>query len=201
MTKIDLKRELHSLYAPGPDPEVVEVPELQFLMVDGQGDPNSSAAFTEAIEALFSVSYGLHFMAKKAGMAENYTVMPLEALWWSGSDAFLRMQPSEWEWTAIICQPPWIDAAAFEEARAAAFAKRGLPGLERLRLESFAEGRAVQVMHVGPYSHELPTIERMHAFAASEGLALRGKHHEIYLGDPRRTKPERLRTVLRQPVA
>lgn len=198
-TKIDFKRELSELYRPGGEPAMVEVPELLFLMVDGHGDPNTSAAYREAIEALFSISYTLKFTVKRDG--PDYAVMPLEGLWWSHDMAsFTRGEKSAWSWTAMIMQPDFVTDAMMADAVQAAEKKRALPAAPKVRLERFEEGLSAQVMYVGPYADEGPTIKRLHEFIAEQGLGLRGKHHEIYLGDPRRCAPETLRTIIRQPA-
>jgi hypothetical protein len=199
--KTDLKRELKYLFAPPKDPVMVDVPELSFLMIDGKGDPNDSQEFMDAIQALYSVSYGSKFALKReAGL--DYTVMPLEGLWWVEDGAPFNLESKDgWQWTAMIVQPPEVTPDLVRRAAAEAFRKRELLALWKIRLESFHEGLAAQVMHVGPYSAERPTIEALHAFIEAEGYVPRGKHHEIYLGDPRRTAPQRLKTVIRQPVA
>jgi hypothetical protein len=201
-TKIDLAREFGKLYKPGRRPELIEVPELPFLMIDGHGDPNASPEYRQAIEALFSVSYTIKFTLKLGPKQLDYKVMPLESLWWSTAAGTLDVaEKPGWSWTAMIAQPEEVDDVLLEEAKVAASGRRELPALPLLRLERFDEGLSAQVMHVGPYSAEGPTIERLHAFIAEQGYELRGKHHEIYLGDPRRAAPEKLKTVVRQPVA
>jgi hypothetical protein len=198
--KIDLKRELREYYAPKRNPTVVDVPELAFLMVDGHGDPNTSADYRDAVSALFSVSYAARFALKRAGVID-YGVMPLEGLWWVPDMAtFSTADKSEWDWTMMILQPSEVTDAVLAEAKVSAAAKRSLPALDRLRLERFAEGAAAQVLHVGPYSAEGPTITALHAFIGEQGRELAGKHHEIYLGDPARSAPERLKTIIRQPM-
>ena len=199
-TKVDLKRELREFYAPPRTPVLVEVPKLQFLMVDGHGDPNVSQEYRDAVSALFAVSYAARFTLKRAGVID-YGVMPLEGLWW-GADMsrFSITDKSDWDWTAMILQPDEVTDDVLAEAKAKAGAKRSLPALARLRLERFAEGRAAQVMHLGSYSTEGPTIAALHAFIAQQGYERAGKHHEIYLSDPSRAAPEKLRTIVRQPV-
>jgi hypothetical protein len=207
MKTLDPKREYKYLYQP-PSKEVtvVEVPSFQFAMVDGVVQPDElvaeAPAFQAALEALYGLSYTLKFMAKKRAVEPvDYPVMPLEGLWWlsSGSFDFSRREP--WLFTAMIMQPETVTGAAFTEARAQMSAKKGEnPALAALRLETFHEGLSVQVMHIGPYATEPATVARMHAFAEANGYALRGKHHEVYIGDPRRAQPEKLKTVLRQPV-
>jgi len=200
--RTDLKSELKELYAPPPHPVLVDVPELSFLMIDGRADPNHIEEFGQAIEALFSVSYTLKFQIKSED-GVDYTVMPLEGLWWTtgASDGMDFSDKRGWSWTAMMCQAPVVTTRAVELAAKEASGRRDLPALAGMRLEAFREGLCAQVMHVGPHSDEGPTIEKLHAFIADQGFGLRGKHHEIYVGDPRRSAPERLRTVIRQPVA
>jgi len=201
-TKVDFKREYKELYRAGRDPAMVDVPEFAFLMVDGHGDPNTAIEYSQAIEALYSVSYTLKFAIKRAPEGFDYGVMPLEGLWWVPDMAdFTTKEKSAWDWTAMIMQPDEVTQGLLEDALAGATAKKSLPAAAKLRLERFHEGPAAQVMHIGPYSAEGPTIERLHAFIAESGRSLRGKHHEIYLGDPRRSAPEKLKTVIRQPVS
>ncbi|TWT18424.1 GyrI-like domain-containing protein [Luteimonas wenzhouensis] len=201
MTKIDLRRELRHLYAASTK-EVVEVrvPALRFLMVDGRGDPNTEPAYAEAVEALFSVSYAAKFMLKKAG-GPDYAVMPLEGLWWVDDHAvFAADDRARWRWRMMVLQPDFVGDALLEAAIAQVRAKKALPGLDRLRLEAFTEGRCAQVLHVGPFSAEGPTIARVHDFIAGRGR-LAGRHHEIYLSDVRRADPAKWRTIIRQPMA
>lgn len=200
-TKVDFKRELRDLYLPGRRPGIVEVPEMAFVMVDGHGDPNTAASYREALEALYTVSYAVKFAVKRMPAGVDFGVMPLEGLWWSPDAAsFDAENKSAWFWTAMIMQPPPVTAEIVEAARREAVAKSSLPALEQLRYERFSEGTAAQVMHIGPYAAEAPTIEALHAFITEQGYRPAGKHHEIYLGDPRRSAPEKLRTVLRHPV-
>ncbi len=181
-------------------PEIVEVPRFNFLMVDGQGDPNTSKEFQGAIGALYPLAYGAKFALKKSGV--DVRVMPLEALWWSPGTSILKTdEPGMWRWIAMIMQTEPVTPALIEKVRADAMRKKPNPVLPKVRFEAFREGTCAQVMHVGPYSAERPTIERLHVFIAAEGYRLSGKHHEIYLGDPRRAAPEKLRTIIRQPVA
>lgn len=201
MPKIDLKKQLKHLYNPSQkEVSVVDVPPMNFLMIDGQGDPNTSEAYQQAIEALFSVSYTLKFMIKKGEAAIDYAVMPLEGLWWAEDmTQFSAENKDAWLWTAMIMQPEYVTEKLFEDAKEQAAKKKDLPALSLIRFEPFHEGKAAQIMHIGPYAEEGPTIEKIHHFIKQQGGELRGKHHEIYLGDPRRTAPERLKTVIRQP--
>jgi hypothetical protein len=198
---MEREKEIARLYKPSATAcEIVDVPKMRFLMIDGSGDPNTSHEFQEAIQALYGVSYTLKFTLKKSGGPE-FRVAPLEALWWS--DASGRLDASDkagWSWTAMLRQPDFVEPAAIADATAQAKAKRELPALPKMRFETFREGLSAQIMHVGPYAAETPTIEKLHAFIAEQGCEPVGKHHEIYLGDPRRAAPEKLKTVIRQPI-
>jgi hypothetical protein len=199
--KIDFRREYKALYVAGAGPALVEVPELQFLMVDGAGDPNGSQEYHDAVQALFSVSYALKFAVKRAADGMDYKAMPLEGLWWVDDiSRFSFNDRSDWRWTVMILQPAVVTEELLAQAVEASVAKRRLPAAGRLRLERFEEGEAAQVLHAGPYSAERPTISRLHDFIEEQGSGLRGKHREIYLTDPSRTARERLKTILRQPV-
>ncbi len=201
MNKIDLKKELKQLYlASAKEVVLVDVPPMKYLMIDGKGDPNTSLEYAQAVEALFAVSYAVKFMVKKSAQAIDYGVMPLEGLWWADDmAAFNANDKADWKWTMMIMQPGFVSdeliAAAMREAQ-----KKELPALHRLRLEWFAEGRCAQVLHIGPFSTEGPTIERLHQFI-DEISARCSKHHEIYLSDIRRAAPEKWKTIIRQPMA
>lgn len=199
---MDLKIALKDLYqASAKEPAVVEVPPLRYLMIDGEGDPNTAPAYTEAIEALFSVSYTVKFMVKKGPQAIDYGVMPLESLWWSDDlSAFRSGAKDRWKWTAMILQPDFVSDGLIREAIDEVRKKKKLPGVDRLRLESLSEGRCAQILHVGPFAEEGPTIERLHAFITGRS-ALRGMHHEVYLSDTRRAEPSKWKTIIRQPMA
>lgn len=201
MTKLDLKKELKHLYHASPKEVVrVEVPALQFLMIDGQGDPNTSREYAEAVEALFSVSYTAKFLLKRGPSGVDYAVMPLEGLWWSDDWAsFVTTRRRDWKWTMMVVQPDFVDEALIQTAIAAAQRKKALTALSKLRLERFTEGSCCQTLHVGPFTSEGATIARLHEVILAAG-SLRGKHHEIYLSDIRRAAPERWKTVIRQPM-
>ncbi len=201
MAKIDLKKELKQLYQPSAKQiSRVEVPELQFLMIDGRGDPNTSPAYTEAVEALFSVSYTAKFALKKSAKGIDYAVMPLEGLWWSEDlSSFVTNDRSRWQWTMMILQPDFVDASVIDAAVADVKRKKNLPGVARLRLQKFHEGTCAQTLHIGPFTEEGPTIQRVHDFIEARG-SLAGKHHEIYLSDIRRADPARWKTIIRQPM-
>jgi hypothetical protein len=199
---VDLRRELSSLYTATAEPALVDVPELKYLMIDGAGDPNTAPEYAEAVQALYSVAYTIRFALKRGADPVDAPVMPLEGLWWvPDMRTFTVEDKSAWLWTLLILQSPAVTPSLVDDAGATALRKKGLPAIERVRFETFAEGRAAQVLHRGPYSAEGPTIAALHRFIADQGLALTGKHHEIYLGDPRRAAPEKLRTIIRQPVA
>lgn len=200
MDKIDLKKELHALYKPSAKKVVeVDVPAFNFLMVDGEGNPNTSMSYKEAVEALYSVSYSVKFTLKKEN-GTNYAVMPLEGLWWADDlTSFHRSDKDAWKWTMMIMQPPEISKKMVQSAIAGIQEKKGLPGLQRIRFEKFREGRCAQTLHVGPFSAEGPTIQRVHDYITSRS-ALKGKHHEIYLSDIRKAAPENWKTIIRQPM-
>lgn len=202
MEKVDFKKLYPELYNPPRQPVLVNVPEMGFLMVDGAGDPNTALTYQEALEALYAMAFTIKFALKKSGGGPEYVVPPLEGLWWSDDPRdFLLHRKDKWSWTMMIMQPEAVTEAVFQQALAEARKKKALPALDKVRLECFQEGLSAQVLHLGPYAAEAPTIEQLHAFIRAQGLILRGKHHEIYLGDPRKTAPEKLRTVIRQPVS
>jgi hypothetical protein len=203
MAKLDLKREHKDLYAASAnDVAVVEVPPLSYLMVNGSGDPNSNADYVAAIEALFSLSYALKFAIKKGPVGLDYVVMPLEGQWWvEDLKDFSYTERSGWRWTAMILQPSAVTADLVAEQSAAVAKKKNPAALPLVRFAELVEGPSAQILHLGPFSEEPPTIERLHAEIAARGLRPVGKHHEIYLSDVSRTAPEKLRTILRQPVA
>ena len=201
MTKIDYKKQDKHLYGPSKkDLEIVEVPQMKSLMIDGVGDPNSSQEFQDALQTLYPVSYNLKFKSKRE-MGIDYGVLPLEGLWWAEDmDDFLTMNKARWSWTLMIRQPDHIPSEAVEGAIAEVRVKKDPPSLDKLRFESYDEGLSLQIMHIGPFDAEGPTIARMHEFIEAEGYQPNGKHHEIYLSDFTRAAPEKLRTVLRQPM-
>jgi hypothetical protein len=202
----ELKKRLMPLYQPPTDPVLVDVPELAYLMIDGHGAPEESATepspeFQQTFQALYPMVYTLKFALKPEGLL--LPILPLEALWFTADDLSFDMKvpPEKWSWRVMIPVSDDVTPERFEAARSEVRRKKGdAPALARLRLERWREGRAAQVMHIGPYAAEPPTIRRLHAFIAASGLRPRGAHHEIYLGDPRQTDPAKLKTVLRQPV-
>lgn len=202
MEKIDYKKTLKHLYKPSAKKiEIVDVPQMNFLMVDGEGDPNSSIAFGQAIEALYPLAYTLKFMAKKGDLAIDYGVLPLEALWWSDDmSAFTTGNKDAWKWTVMIMQPEFITHQMFAICIEEVARKKNPVSLDLVRFDSFKEGKAAQTLHIGPFSEEGPTIEKVHLFIQENGGRKTGKHHEIYLSDIRKAAPEKWRTVIRQPM-
>ncbi len=202
MSKIDFKKELKHLYRPSAKKVMdVKIPEMHFLMIDGLGEPGSES-FGEAIEALYSVSYTLKFMIKKGETAIDYGVLPLEGLWWADDMSdFIAGNKANWKWTLMIMQPSYITKDLVAEAIEQVRTKKKLTTVDKLLFESFTEGPCAQTMHIGPFSEEGSTVERVHRFIEDNGHQLAGKHHEIYLSDFRRTKPENLKTIIRQPYS
>lgn len=201
MPKIDLKKENKEFYYPSTgEVAVVDVPEMKFLMIDGQGDPNTSQEYKDAMETIFPVSYKTKFISKKE-KSQDYVVMPLEGLWWTDNmEEFTIADKNSWKWTVMIRQPPVVNDSLIDKAVKELEKKKNLPSLSKLRLETFKEGSSIQIMHIGPYGEaESPAVGKLHEFIENKGYQLRGKHHEIYISDLRRTKPEKLKTVIRQP--
>lgn len=200
METIDFKKEYRELYsAPKTEPVIVDVPPLQYLMADGSGNPNTSPRFPKIMAGLYPVAYTLRF-AIKADEQVAYSVMPLQGLWWLPDEDFDFSVKDRWLWTLMIMQPDYVTEERFAAALETARKKEPLPIFDELRLEVYEEGRAAQIMHIGPYADEAPTIEKLHAFIHDQGYKLRGKHHEIYIGDPNRSAPEKLKTIIRQPI-
>jgi hypothetical protein len=198
----DIKKEHKDLYAPkARDFEIVDVPELGFLMIDGHGDPNTAVAYRDAVQALYAVAYAVRAVGKQR-LGRVHTVAPLEGLW-SAEDleVFRTRDKSAWEWTLMIAQPEWTTLEAVDDALVAVQQKKQLPALGLVRFERYTEGRSAQILHIGSYDDEGPALERLHdEFLPANGLAPAGRHHEIYLSDARKTEPAKLRTILRQPV-
>lgn len=200
MEKYDLRKELKRLYAAKEKPELVDVPEISYLTYTGRGEPGG-AAYTEGLGALYAAAYTLKFASKKAG--RDFTVMGLEGLWWWDDPGIINLEdapPREtWNWTSIIAVPDFVTPVMLEEVRPELVKKKG-KSLENVKLERIHEGLCAQILHVGPYSDEPRSQKVLHGFIAEQGYRLRGRHHEIYMGDPRRTPPEKLKTILRHPV-
>lgn len=203
MEKVDFKKSLKTLYAPKNTDawELVEVPSMQYLMLDGEGDPNTSKSFSDAIEALFSVSYTLKFTSKQE-LGKDYGVSTLEGLWYADDmSVFLAANKGAYKWTLMIMQPEWITEAMVVKATQQVEAKRHPVALGKLYFKEYAEGTSLQLLHIGSYDDEAPKLNELHdAYMPSHGFGFNGHHHEIYLSDFRKVAPEKLKTILRQPV-
>lgn len=202
MTKIDFKKTLDSYQAKRGEYRILTVPTMQYLMIDGHGDPNTSQEFTQAVEALYPLAYKLKF-ASKNDLEKDYVVGPLEGLWWAEDmESFTAARDkSQWDWTLMIFTPDWITRTMFEAAREKVKAKNTPKKLSEVRLEMLNEGLCVQTLHIGSYDDEAPVLEKMHhEFIPGNNLKMVKKHHEIYFSDFRKVAPDKLRTILRQPV-
>lgn len=200
--KVDLKKELPAYRASVGKFQLVDVPDHQYLMIDGYGDPNTSPAYAQALSVLYPAAYKLKFHSKKE-LGRDYVVPPLEGLWWAEDMASFTTarDKSQWSWTMMIMVPDWISQEQWADAQGTVSTKDRPARLDDIRMETLVEGRCVQVLHIGPYDDEADVLARMYnEFVPANALRMVGKHHEIYLGDPRKVAPERLRTILRQPV-
>jgi len=202
MKKIDYKKELKHLYKPSAKKiEFIEVPKMNFLMINGKGNPNTSVEYKNAVEALYTVSYAVKFFIKKSDLQVDFGVMPLEGLWWvDDMREFDVNKKDDWKWTAMIMQPEIVTKEHIEVAIEQARNKKDLEALPKIQFTPFQEGKSAQTLHIGPFENEGPTIEKVHNFIAENNLSLSGKHHEIYLSDIRKAKPENWKTIIRQPV-
>lgn len=200
--KTDFTKTLDSYRARNGEFRIVDVPDMQYLTVNGQGDPNTSHAYAQALEALYPVAYKLKF-ASKSELGRDYVVPPLEGLWWADDMDFFTSSrdKSRWSWTMMLMVPDWLDEAMFRIAVEQAGAKTPPARIGDIGLRPLSEGRCVQTLHIGSFDDEGPVLAELHGeFIPAHGLRMDGMHHEIYLSDPRRVVPERLRTILRQPV-
>jgi hypothetical protein len=202
MEKIDFKKEMKHLYQPSAKAVVqVSVPKMNYLMLNGEGDPNTLKTFQTGVEALFALSYSIKFMVKKGTRTIDYGVMPLEGLWWADDMSKFSMDDkSNWKWTMMIMQPDFVTRAMVDKAVEDVRRKKDLAALGNVRFEPLAEGTCAQILHVGPFSAEGPTIQRLHRFIADCACKPVGKHHEIYLSDIRKADPEKWKTIIRQPM-
>ena len=203
MSKIDYKKELKHLYRPSAKKvEAVDVPRMNFLMIDGKGDPSTSQEFKDAIGVLYPLSYTLKFMIKKGEIGVDYGVLPLEGLWWADDmSSFVDDRREHWQWTLMIMQPELVTEEMVQEANEQVLKKKNPVSLPLVRFESFEEGKVAQIIHIGPFSEEKPTVEKVHTFIEERGSQRRGKHHEIYLSDIRRAAADNWRTIIRQPMS
>lgn len=197
-TKLDLTKEYKAYYQAKTSPEIVEFDEIPFLTVEGQGEP-AGEAFIKAVEALYPLAYGIKNICKKQG--KDFVVPKLEGLWWVESDKpALEVPRGEWRWKLLIRMPDFVNPEVVEKARGEVFKKEGMELLKEIRFEKIKEGKCVQMLHVGPYSTEPETLAKMEKFMEQKNLVRNGPHHEIYLSDPRKVVPEKMKTILRQPV-
>lgn len=202
MEKIDFKKTLDGYQAKRGQFRITQLPAMRYLMIDGHGDPNTSPVYTQALKALYPVAYKLKF-ASKRDLGRDYVIPPLEGLWWAEDmNAFTRARDeSQWDWTMMLMVPDWIDEPIFDAAVEVVRARATVDRLEDVRFETLIEGLCVQTLHIGPFDDETAVLEQMHqVFIPSQGLSMSGKHHEIYFSDFRKVAPDKLRTVLRQPV-
>ena len=202
MEKINYKKKLQHLYKPSvKEVEIVEVPQMNYLMIDGDGGPNHPT-FQNAIEVLFPLSYTLKFMIKKSDIGIDYGVLPLEGLWWADDmSSFIKDKKDDWKWTLMIMQPELITNEMAVEAVNQVRVKKNPTSLPLVRFESINEGKIAQIMHIGPFSEEGPTVQKLHSFIEDSGKKIIGKHHEVYLSDIRRAAPEKWKTIIRQPMS
>jgi hypothetical protein len=203
MGKIDLKKELKTFYNPThKEVTLIDIPKMNFIMIDGQGAPESPQ-FAQSLQSLYPIAYTIKFDKKKT-VGPDYGVMPLEGLFWAEDMAVFMPETADrnqWQWTLMIMQPDLVTRKDFENAVAASKKKKDNPLIDKVRFENFTEGKAAQIMHIGPYSAEGPNIQKLHHKITEIGGKLSGKHHEIYLSDPRRAAPDKMKTVIRQPYS
>ncbi|MBA4317279.1 MAG: hypothetical protein C0412_02660 [Flavobacterium sp.] len=201
MEKVDLKKEYKNLYsASAKEAVIVEVPEFNYLMINGNGDPNKVEVFNPAVETLYTTAYTIKGFSKTK-LKKDFVVQPLEGLWWVNDlKDFSFVNKDNWNWTLMILLPGFITNTIFIDSIEKAKSKKEHLPFYNVRFENLCEGKSAQILHIGPYSEEQPTIRKLHSFVEEKGLQLRGKHHEIYLSDPRKTPGEKLKTILRHPV-
>ncbi len=199
MEKIDLKKTVKAAFTGRKQPEIVTIPPMKYVAVSGDGNPNSSEQFEQAVGVIYGMAYTMKFEAKK--LEKDFVVPPMEGQWWSEDmDDFMEAKKDNWKWKVMVALPDFIDRDAFEKAREILKKKKNPPLLERAELEEMEDGPSVQVQYVGPYAEEAATIAAMHHFAEVQGYRLRGFHREVSLSDPRRTDPDKLKTIIRHPV-
>lgn len=198
MSKTDLTKVHRELYTAKVQPALIFVPAGHYLAITGKGDPDSPV-FADSTQALYTAAYSIKNVYKQS--AQDFTVSKLEGTWWVEQEGYpLDIPRAEWCWQLLIRMPDYVINPVVQQALKAAFVKKQLPLLQQVSLITLAEGRSVQVLHTGPYSEEPATLAIMEEFIRKEGLAYNGRHHEIYLSDPRKTAPAKMKTILRQPV-
>ncbi|MDX6257643.1 MAG: hypothetical protein QOJ11_3977 [Frankiales bacterium] len=200
--KTNFRQSLDSYHARGNEIRLLEVPPLQYLMIDGHGDPNSSPEYTEALRVLYPYAFALKFTSKKV-LGRDYVVPPLEGLWWAEDMAAFTTSrdKSAWNWTMMLMTPYWLTSEHLAAARDTVASRKPSLPLESVRVEVLEEGLSAQTLHIGSFEDEGPVLADLHEhFIPEHGLVMTGRHHEIYLSDPRRTAPGNLKTILRQPV-
>jgi hypothetical protein len=196
--KIDLKKEFKHLYNPPVSPVIVDIPDFNYIAIEGKGDPNTSKEYQDALETLYGLSYTIKFDLKKQD--KDYTVMPLEGLWWTDRKDLDFTDKNSFCWVSMIMQPGFVTQEHFTSAIASLRKKKNLPSLDKANWFLLKEGKSAQIMHIGSFDNEPPTIEKLHKFIGDNGLKISGKHHEIYLSDFRKTAKDNLKTVIRYPV-
>ena len=202
MKRVDFKKELKNLYsASSKNVCLVEVPKMNYLMIEGIGNPNTSTEYKEAIEALFTLAYAIKFLIRKGELQYDYGVMPLECLWWvDDMNKFDVNKKDDWKWMAMIMHPNMVNKEIVEMGIEQVKRKKNPNALHKIKFDSYHEGKAAQIMHIGPFTEEGPTIQKVHNFIAENNYSIKGKHHEIYLSDIRRASPEKWKTIIRQPI-
>jgi len=201
--KVDFKKELKYLFSPSTEePEIIKVPSFKYIMIDGEGDPNNNKEFGEKIGVLYGLSYTIKFMLKQDKKDPmDYVVLPLSALWCADDiTAFAEGRKQEWKWTLMVMQPDRVTKAIYEEAKQKLIKKKNPPYIDDAYFQIYKEGQSAQLMHLGPYKDEGPNIKRLHEFFKEKGFTFNGRHHEIYLSDPRKCVPAKMKTIIRQPV-
>ncbi len=206
MEKLDLTKKHKAYYQATENPEIVEIEPAQFLSIGGKGDPDGEA-FTDNVQALYATAYAIKFVFKKQD--KDFVVAKLEGLWWfdetnyaglSITESSLKVPRSEWEYRLLIRLPDYVSVADVQRGIETVLSKKSLTLARKVEFYEMSEGKCVQMMHLGPFSTEPESLERMDVVMRANSFAKNGYHHEIYLSDPRKTIPEKLKTILREPV-
>jgi hypothetical protein len=202
MDKLDLLKQKKDLYSASLNiVKFLTIPPANYLMISGEGDPNISQFYKDSLQALYSLAYSLKFTVKKGNPSIDFKVMPLEGLWWiDNMNLFSVKEKGDWKWTMMILQPDFIHNDLVKEICEQVIQKKGLLLTKKVRFEHYIEGDCAQLLHLGPYSAEGENIEKLHATISEHGFYRKGKHHEIYLNTPLKTAPEKLKTIIRQPI-